>query len=132
MERVVEVRRRLKEEAIRRAKTFSECVKNKLGKVTTMVFGSYARGDFNVWSDIDVLVVVDSVLPKNPLRRLDIVEECLLAVGVVEPIILTINEFMEKLRKKDPAVVEAVDEGIAILDDLELRKQIEEDSRTFN
>lgn len=34
-----------------------------------MVFGSVARGDFNLWSDIDVLVVADN-LPERWLDRL--------------------------------------------------------------
>jgi len=34
-----------------------------------LVYGSYARGDFNEWSDIDVLLVVEDNLPRNPLEE---------------------------------------------------------------
>jgi len=130
MKRVVEFRRRLREEAIRRAGAFAKCVESKLGKVTAIVFGSYARGDFNAWSDIDVLIVTNTALPTNPLRRLDMVEECLLNAGAVEPIILTEKEFLERLRRRDPAVVEAVEKGITLLDSLGLKKLVEGFSQT--
>ena len=42
-----------------------------------VLHGSYARGDFGEWSNVDVLVVVKGPLPKSPLKRLDLVEECL-------------------------------------------------------
>lgn len=123
MEKVVELRKRLREEAIERARVFAECVR-RLGRVTVVVFGSYARGDFNVWSDIDVLIITDAALPSNPLRRLDAIEECLLIASNVEPIILTINEFRDRLRKRDPAVVEAVERGIVVLDELKLEELV--------
>ncbi|MDQ2728254.1 MAG: nucleotidyltransferase domain-containing protein [Actinomycetota bacterium] len=40
-----------------------------LGVHTVVVFGSVARGDFNAWSDVDVLVVADA-LPRRWLDRL--------------------------------------------------------------
>jgi len=49
------------------------------------------------------------------------VEECLLDAGIVEPIILTVSEFSEKLHRKDPAVI-AAERGITLLNDLELGK----------
>lgn len=30
-----------------------------------LLYGSYARGDFNEWSDIDALLVVENELPKT-------------------------------------------------------------------
>jgi len=121
MEKVIEHRRRLREEAIRRARVFAECV-GRVGRVTVIVFGSYARGDFNVWSDIDVLVVTDTPLPPNPLRRLDMFEDCLLAASGVEPVILTVEEFKNRLRKRDPAAIEAVEKGVTVVDELNLKK----------
>ena len=68
MEKVVELRRRMREEALKKAEAFAGCVKSKLGKVTAILFGSYARGDFNVWSDIDLLIVTDSAQPCPEIR----------------------------------------------------------------
>jgi len=121
MEGVIEYRRRLREEAIRKAHVFAECV-GRVGRVTVIVFGSYARGDFNVWSDIDVLVVTDTPLPPNPLRRLDMIEDCLLATSGIEPVILTVEEFKSRLRKRDPVAIEAVEKGVTVVDELDLRR----------
>lgn len=123
MEKIIEFRKKLREEALKKARIFAECVR-KIGKVTVIVFGSYARGDFNVWSDIDVLVITDAALPPNPLKRLDMIEECLAIVSEIEPIILTINEFRDRLRKRDPAIIEAIDKGIVILDELKLEELV--------
>jgi len=46
--RIVEERLREREEAIREAKEFTLCISRKLGKLIAILFGSYARGDFNV------------------------------------------------------------------------------------
>lgn len=48
---------------------YSKAVSSKLGKFTRVLYGSMARGDYNVWSDIDFLVISDE-LPENPLKRL--------------------------------------------------------------
>jgi len=37
--------------------------------VTAVLVDSYARGDFNLWSDVDVLLISDS-FPERPLERL--------------------------------------------------------------
>jgi predicted nucleotidyltransferase len=41
-------------------------------RCTAYLIGSYARGDFNLWSDIDILLVSDDLvgsLSKETLRR---------------------------------------------------------------
>jgi hypothetical protein len=93
-------------------------VSRKLGKVTAFLFGSFARGDFNDWSDIDVLIVAEN-LPKNPLERLRLVDECLRLFPRVEPIIITVDELARR-RDRDPAVKEALQLGIVLVDELEL------------
>ncbi len=77
LERIIEKRRALRDRAIEVAREFAECASSKLGEVVAVLHGSYARGDFGEWSDVDVLVVVKGPLPKSPLKRLDLVEECL-------------------------------------------------------
>lgn len=37
-------------------------------KVSAILIGSYARGDFNKWSDVDVLLIAE--FAGNPLERL--------------------------------------------------------------
>ena len=120
MAKVIEERLREREKAFEEAKSFAVCVSRKLGKVTAILFGSFARGDFNDWSDIDVLIVAEN-LPKNPLERLGLVDECLRLFPRVEPIIITVDEFARR-KDRDPAVKEATQLGIVLVDELELSK----------
>jgi len=118
LERVIEERLRAREGAVQEAREFAKCVSEKLGEVTAILFGSYARGDFNEWSDVDVLVVARD-LPRNPLERLDLVRNCLVRFPRVEPVIVTVEEFV-RMRGRNPAVVEAVEVGVPLVDDLGL------------
>ncbi len=34
-----------------------ESLRERLGRVSLVLFGSYARGDFNAWSDVDLILV---------------------------------------------------------------------------
>jgi len=68
MEKIIRERIQLREGAIREALNFSLCVSKKLGRICSIVFGSYARGDFNEWSDVDLLIVVEKA-PSSPLPR---------------------------------------------------------------
>lgn len=119
MERVIEERRRAREKALEEARIFSLCVLEKFERASIAVFGSYARGDFGEWSDIDVLVVVEDA-PSNPLRRLDIVEECLAKAPRVEPIIVTLKEYRELVEKGNPVVVDVREHGVVLFDTLNI------------
>jgi predicted nucleotidyltransferase len=118
LERVIEERRRLREKAIKTAREFARCVSSKLGEVVVVVYGSYARGDFNEWSDIDVLVVAKSSLPVNPLKRLDLVAECLAETPGVECVLLTPLEFKILVRKRNPIALSALREGVLVTGDI--------------
>ena len=120
LEKVIEERRRERERALREAKKFADCVAEKLGRITVILYGSYARGDFNEWSDIDVLVVAEENLPRNPLRRLDLIEDCLKQAPTVEPLLLTIDELERLVEKRNPAVVEALSKGTPLVNGLSL------------
>jgi predicted nucleotidyltransferase len=85
--------------------------------VTAVLVGSYARGDFNLWSDVDVLLVSDS-FPERPLDRLKMVDP----PEGVEVIPLTRKDFYRLVNKKNPLVVDAQKYGILLRDDLGLFK----------
>lgn len=73
--------------------------------------GSVARGDFNRWSDVDVLVIADA-LPTRPLDRLE-----LLLAGAppgVQPIAWTPAEFARERDRHNPIAAEALEVGVAI------------------
>jgi hypothetical protein len=113
---IVEQRRLMREEAIRTARGFAERVKACFEKVSVVLIGSYARGDFN---DVDVLIVVEKA-PGNPLERMDcLLERCPPPAGV-ECIILSLSEFMRQKHLATPLYTEACGQGVVLVDDLEL------------
>ena len=75
-----------------------------------VVIGSVARGDFNQWSDTDVLVVAEQ-LP-GEWRERDA------AIGSTPPgvqvIAWTSAEFGKRLQRGDPIAVEAVGAGVVV------------------
>jgi predicted nucleotidyltransferase len=113
MERVIEERRVERERALNTARRFIECVEGRLKPALALVYGSYARGDFNEWSDIDVLLVVEDNLPWNPLKRLELVEECLLQAPGVEPLILSTSE-LDRLLEKNQLIKKIIEEGVIL------------------
>lgn len=117
---VVEERARKWRELLEVARLFSSCVLRRYQKASIVVFGSVARGDFNEWSDIDVLVVVDEELPSKPPERLDAIYECLKSYPLVEPVVITLSEFHRMLSKKNPLIIEAVEKGIPLEDKLNI------------
>ena len=117
MEKIIEERMRRANQALSKAREFAECIKRVFRSIDMVtLFGSYARGDFNEWSDIDILVVVGEELPKKPTERIDLVLPCIAAVGApIEPLIITREEFEKLKEKRNPVVVEALSSGIPIL-----------------
>ncbi len=116
-------------EAVREAERFARCVAERLAPVAAILYGSYARGDFNAWSDIDVLIVTGSTLPENPLKRLDVLDDCLAQAPIVEPLVLTVRELLEKAGKCNPAVVEALGRGVILYMDGQLAGIVEDARR---
>jgi predicted nucleotidyltransferase len=114
VERVIEERRVERERALNTARRFIECVEGRVKLALALVYGSYARGDFNEWSDIDVLLVVEDNLPRNPLKRLELMEDCLLQAPGVEPLILSTSE-LEKLLEKNQLIKKIIEEGITLI-----------------
>ncbi|MEM0139007.1 MAG: nucleotidyltransferase domain-containing protein [Ferroplasma sp.] len=46
-----------RDNVIRSIRLYSKKLEDKLGKITLILFGSYARGDFNLWSDVDIIII---------------------------------------------------------------------------
>ncbi|MBS7641782.1 MAG: nucleotidyltransferase domain-containing protein [Candidatus Bathyarchaeia archaeon] len=113
---VFEERRRLREGVIRIAKNWADSLKFR---ATVILIGSYARGDFNLWSDVDILLI--SEFTGNPLERLKAIDY----PPGFEVIPLTINELTRLIRRRDPLAVEASKIGIYLRDDLDVRRILE-------
>ena len=86
--------------------------------------GSYARGDFNLWSDVDVVIVSDE-FRGNPVERLKSID----TPPGFEVIPLTLQEFGELLRRGNPIAVELVGSGVIVRDDYNIRDYIKDQAR---
>jgi predicted nucleotidyltransferase len=108
VEAVRNQRREQRRVLVERAREFVSGLSPELGVRAAVVIGSVARGDFNVWSDVDLLVIADN-LPARYLDRLD-------ALGprppLVQPIVWTSAEYRQELSRRNPMAVEAVKAGV--------------------
>ncbi len=109
---IIRERVKAREAAITRV---ADWVKTLSFPITALLIGSYARGDFNVWSDVDVLLISDR-FPERPLDRLKLLDP----PEGVEAIPLTPSDFHRLRRKKNPLVADAEKYGIVLRDDLGL------------
>jgi len=99
------------------ARTYAEELRGRLGQLTAIVYGSVSRGDFNLGSDVDVLIISEG-LPHHPLERMEVLYSC--HEPPLEPKGYTHTEFRTLLAKSNSAVAEVLKDGIVVVDDLGL------------
>lgn len=75
------------------------------------VVGSVARGDFNLWSDVDVVVVVDG-LPQRFVGRIELFSD---RPPGVEVFPYTPEELQKEQERNNPVALEAAGVGIDLL-----------------
>lgn len=109
---IIDERRRVRSRVIEEARKWAEKVKVKS---TVILIGSYARGDFNLWSDIDILMV-SSEFKGNPVERIKEVD----APPGFQVIPITLREFEALRAKGNKLIMEAVEQGIPLRDDLKI------------
>lgn len=90
------------------AESYAHQLDPALGVRAVVVFGSVARGDFNHWSDIDVLVIAEQ-LPERPLDRFAVLPE---PPGDVQPVVWTPTEWHQERARSNPIAVEAASDGV--------------------
>lgn len=105
---LVDRRRAQRAELLGRAHGYLARLSPALEVRAVVVFGSVARGDHNVWSDVDVLVIADR-LGAHPLRRYDQLPPAPLKVS---PVAWTRAEWRDQLRRRNPIAVEARSDGV--------------------
>lgn len=81
-------------------------------KCTSILIGSYARGDFNLWSDVDLLIIGD-FKAKNPIERLKYVD---FPPGY-EVILLTTGEVKKMKERNNKFITDALKDGVFLRDD---------------
>lgn len=109
MHEAVARRVREREELISRAGVYAEALAERVQPQA--VVGSVARGDFNVWSDIDVVVVAPELPERAPDRGMVLIAD---APAGVQPVGFTREEFAAALAKGNPLVREAVEVGVVV------------------
>jgi hypothetical protein len=108
LETVIRRRREARDRLVARARTFAAALGADPRTRAVVVFGSVARGDFNLWSDVDVLVVADGVTARA-LDRLDALPPW---PPGVQPLVWSVDEWRTHLAGGNPIAVEAVRRGL--------------------
>ncbi|MEI7604250.1 MAG: nucleotidyltransferase domain-containing protein [bacterium] len=79
-----------------------------------IMYGSYARGDNDIYSDIDIIIIADTDLrfQDRSLRALDIVGDS--NDIPVNPIVYTPVEFKAMLERKESFLISALNESLLL------------------
>lgn len=96
------------------ARDYVASISDRMPVLAAAVVGSVARGDFNVWSDIDVVVVAEH-LPASILER-----QALLLSGApprVQPVGFEAAEFRAALAKGNRLAREVFETGLPLAGD---------------
>jgi hypothetical protein len=104
-------RRAERERLIELAHRYVAGLSSRLPLEAAAVAGSVARGDFNVWSDVDV-VVISEALPEHGIERAAVLGAS--PVPGVEPHGYTLAEFRRALGRGDRLACEAVEHGVPL------------------
>ncbi|HLA92562.1 MAG TPA: nucleotidyltransferase domain-containing protein [Actinomycetota bacterium] len=110
MVEIVERRRAERERLLAAARSYVDRLGSRIPVLAAAVVGSVARGDFNVWSDIDVVVVAED-LPERPPERASILTVPD-APGV--PIGFTPDELVPALGSGNRLAVAVNEEGVIL------------------
>lgn len=101
-----------------------EYLVKKMNVKAVILFGSRARGDWKSWSDYDILIIAN--FKEKYLDRLKIVMEILDNISLeIEPHPYTLDEALEMLKKGNPIIVNALEEGKILYSTEDLEKLIE-------
>lgn len=109
--RAVDERRAARRALIERAGRYPSLLPPELDVVAVVVYGSVARGDFNAWSDVDVLVIASN-LPERLQDRLALLIP--FAPPGVQPLGWTIDEFSLQLARGNAIAREALERGVVV------------------
>ncbi len=113
---IIEKRRAERGRMLERAHAFADALASKLPDIrAAVVFGSVARGDWNKWSDIDVLIVADT-LPDDSRARIELSLDS--AHPGVQAVLWTPAELAHRRERRDPIALEADTVGVVVRGEL--------------
>lgn len=108
---VIARRRAEQRELLERARHYVTALSERVPLRAAVVFGSVARGDFNRWSDIDLLLI-SAAFRGTLLQRLEAVEP---RPPLVQPLPWTPAEWQAQLARGNSIPREAVEAGIWLI-----------------
>ena len=111
MSEVVARRVRERGRLIELARDYVDGLSARLPVVAAAVVGSVARGDFNVWSDVDVVIVAEGLPERAPDRGAVLAAD---APAGVQPVGFTPAEFQAAWKRRSPLAREATAVGVIL------------------
>lgn len=108
---IVERRRSEQQDRIQCASHWAGCLSERVDLIAAVVFGSVARGDFNKWSDLDVLVIARE-LPPGARERLELLMAD--APPGLQPVGWTPEELAARRLRGDPIARECDSVGVTV------------------
>jgi predicted nucleotidyltransferase len=96
------------------ARAYAETLGRRLAIEAVVLAGSVARGDFNLWSDIDVIVVADGLPARLPDRLALLTVD---APSGVQPAGFTPAELRRAAQRANRLVLDAAEHGIVLAGD---------------
>jgi len=127
MHKISEKNRRVYEEVVNSLKKLISQKSDTLKPKLVILYGSFVRGDWHQGSDLDVLLISDSV-PTNFKDRWDLFYDMVMGFPI-EPHIYTTKEFEEMLTHGRMTVLDALTEGETLYADDEYLKKTTETLR---
>ncbi|MGH7480836.1 MAG: nucleotidyltransferase domain-containing protein [Longimicrobiales bacterium] len=105
---VLNRRKRERDALLENARRYVALLSDRLSIRAAVVFGSVARGDFNLWSDIDLLLVIDD-LPERWLDRAELLDP---RPPRVQAIAWTPDEWAAQKERNNPILMDAATTGV--------------------
>jgi len=109
---VLAQRERQREQLLGLARAYLQQLAARVPVVAAAVVGSVARGDFNVWSDVDVVVVAEGLPARAPDRAAVLTAD---APSGVQPVGFTPEEFRRAWEWQNPLARSVAGEGVILL-----------------
>ncbi len=87
---------------------------------SVILFGSYAKGTAQTYSDIDILIILDKKFTNWTERRdleIELRKRLYRTVGQVSPKVGSLEELEDALKAHNPLILNIFDSGVALYDD---------------
>jgi len=75
-------------------------IRQKLKPEKIMLYGSYAEGKADKWSDIDLIIISNNIKQKREVDRTIFIDQFLRGTPPIQPFIFTPKEYQKMLQMK--------------------------------